>query len=282
MSRGTPRLSNPRTAAFYNGRAQPGDACNADAANASTTGFAWCVRLAGLARRQAQRLLPQRCALCVAPVAEGLLCEACRTTLPTLDPACPRCALPKPDGSVCGACLADPPPFAATLAAHAYAFPVDRLLQALKYQGRLALAEWAGLALAQRVRRTLPERSLRERTPLLVPLPLAAARQRERGFNQAQLIAAVTARELALPLADALARPRATAPQAGLPWQQRLHNVRGAFVARRPLDGRDVVLVDDVMTTGATLRAAAAAAIAAGARRVDCWVVARTLPPRRP
>ena len=272
-------MSNPRTAAFYYGRTQPGAASAADAADASATGFAWFARLA---RRQAQRLLPQRCALCVAPVPDGLLCDACRATLPTLDPACPRCALPTADGLECGACLADPPPFETTLAAHAYAFPVDRLLQALKYQGRLALAEWAGLALAQRARRALPERSLRACAPLLVPLPLAAARQRERGFNQAQLIALAAARELALPLADALARPRATAPQAGLPWSQRVRNVHGAFVARRRLDDRDVVIVDDVMTTGATLRAAAGAAIAAGARRVDCWVVARTLPPRPP
>ena len=282
MSRGTPRLSNPRTAAFYNGGAQCSAACGTDATDDPAPALAWWARLAGLARRQAQRLLPQCCALCVAPVPEGLICDACLAALPTLDPACPRCALPVPGGNVCGACLADPPPFEATLAAHAYAFPVDRLLQALKYQGRLALGEWAGVALAQRVRQALPERSLRERTPLLVPLPLSAARQRERGFNQAQLIAAAAARALALPLADALARPRATAPQAGLPWQERLRNVRGAFVARRRLDGRDVVLVDDVMTTGATLRAAAVAATAAGARRVDCWVVARTLPPRPP
>jgi ComF family protein len=273
-------MSNPRIVTFYNGRAERCAACHADAPVASSPALAWYLRLARLARRQAQLLLPQRCALCVAPVADGLLCGACRAALPNLGPACPRCALPAPDGATCGGCLADPPPFAATLAAHAYAFPVDRLLQALKYQGRLALAEWAGAALAQRARQAVPEQTLRERALLLVPLPLAPARQRQRGFNQARLIAEAAARELALPQADALARPRASAPQAGLPWQERLHNVRGAFVACRRLDGLDVVLVDDVMTTGATLRAAADAARAAGARRVDCWVVARTLPPR--
>ena len=282
MSRGTPGLSNLPATSFYNTDAGHSAA---DRAIAPALAPAATRRVGGLARfvrRHAQRLLPQRCALCVAPVPDGLLCAACRAALPRLGPACPRCALPMPVAASCAGCLADPPPFAATLAAHAYVFPVDRLLQALKYQGRLALAEWAGAALAERACAAYPGAALRERAPLLVPLPLAAARQRERGFNQARLIAGAAASLLALPLADALARPRATAPQAGLPWRQRLHNVQDAFVARRRLDGRDIVLVDDVMTTGATLRAAAAAATAAGARRVECWVVARTLPPQPP
>jgi ComF family protein len=258
VSRGGFALSNPRSTAFYNDLR---------------------ARSAAFARTQLRRLLPQDCALCAAPVPDALVCAACTAALPTIHPACPRCALPSPGGAVCGACLAHPPPFTATLAAHTYAFPVDRLLQALKYGGRIALGEWAGETLAARVRRDGPDLARASVAPLLVPLPLAAARQRQRGFNQAQLIAQALARELALPLAAALERTRAGPPQAALPWQARLGNVRGAFVARGRLDGLAVVLVDDVMTTGATLAAAAAAVLAAGARRVDCWVVARTLPP---
>ena len=279
MSRGGFALSNPRSTAFYNDLRAHGAAfarrCAQAAAEPARPAAAWTE----LARRQLRRLLPQNCALCAAPVPDALVCTACAAALPTIHPACPRCALPSPGGAVCGACLAHPPPFTATLAAHAYAFPVDRLLQALKYGGQIALGEWAGETLAARVRREAPDPARAGEPPLLVPLPLAPARQRQRGFNQAQLVAHALARELALPLAAALLRTRAGPPQAALPWQARLGNVRGAFAARGRLDGLAVVLVDDVMTTGATLAAAAAAALAAGARRVDCWVVARTLPP---
>jgi ComF family protein len=231
--------------------------------------------------RHARRCLPQRCALCAGPAGDALLCAACTAALPTLGAACPCCALPSPAGALCGACLAHPPPFAATLAAYAYAFPVDRLLQALKYGGQLALSDWAASALAARVRsEPTPWRSVAV-PPLLVPLPLAAPRQRQRGFNQALEIARGLARELGLPLDAALRRRHAGPPQAGLPWAQRIANVRGVFTAQRRLDGLHVVLVDDVMTTGATLADAATAARTAGAARVCCWVVARTPPPRQ-
>jgi hypothetical protein len=124
-------LSNPRSTAFYNDLRAHGAAfarrCAQAAAEPARPAAAWTE----LARRQLRRLLPQNCALCAAPVPDALVCTACAAALPTIHPACPRCALPSPGGAVCGACLAHPPPFTATLAAHAYAFPVDRLLQAL-------------------------------------------------------------------------------------------------------------------------------------------------------
>jgi ComF family protein len=269
VSRGTPALSNPRRATFYNAIAQ-GAALATRAAQTAR----WQARL------QARRLLPQSCALCAAPTPDALVCAACAAALPTLRDACPRCALPSTAGVPCGACLAQPPPFDATIAAHAYAFPVDRLLQALKYNGRLALADWAAATLAARVQagRVPPPAPTVLPLPLLVPLPLAPPRQRQRGFNQAQEIARELGRLLALPVAPALLRTRTTPPQADLPWAERVRNVRGAFAARDRLDGAQVVLIDDVMTTGATLAAAATAARAAGAARVECWVVARTLP----
>ena len=179
---------------------------------------------------------------------------------------------------MCAACRAHPPPFAATIAAFAYAFPIDRLLQEIKYGGRIALAEWAGSALAATVCDTLSRGSASERPDRIVALPLAASRQKERGFNQAREIAVHVARRMGLPLAAPLARIGAGPPQAKLPWMQRGPNVRGAFAVSAPVQGARIALVDDVMTTGATLVEAARTLVSAGAQRVECWVVARTLP----
>jgi ComF family protein len=196
--------------------------------------------------------------------------------LPQLPAACPVCACPSPGSAVCGTCLKRPPKFAATLAACAYAFPLDRLVQALKYEQRLALAEPLGDALASAALR-MP--AWYNRPDALVAVPLAAARQRERGFNQSIEIARVVARRTGLPLGTGLVRTGNAPAQATLPWAQRRRNVRGAFACSTSFAGRHVGIVDDVMTTGATLEAAAAALLRAGATRVDAWVVARTLPP---
>jgi ComF family protein len=223
--------------------------------------------------------LPQRCELCTAPSGEPLLCDACNADLPRLVEACPVCALPSVDSAACGACLANPPPWTRTTAALVYAFPVDRLLQQLKYGGRLALADWAGAALADAVRASFASHPDIPRPNRVVPLPLADARQRKRGFNQAREIAARAARGVALPLASLLVRVGETAPQAALPWKARAKNVRGAFAVEGEVRGARIALVDDVMTTGATLAEAARTLVRAGAADVECWVVARTLRP---
>ena len=248
--------------------------------NASAESFD-CVAVGGAARAAAIAglLLPQRCELCVERTGGALLCAACTEALPRVVAPCPVCALPSARNAVCGACLALPPPYVATVAAVAYAFPVDRLLQRIKYGGRIALAQWAGAALAAAVRDTLASRRSGIRPDCIVALPLAAARQRDRGFNQAREIALRVASDTGLPLAAPLARITAGPPQTALPWTERRRNVRGAFAVRAPVRGGRIALVDDVMTTGATLAEASRALLAAGADRVECWVVARTLPP---
>ncbi|MGE5090419.1 MAG: ComF family protein [Candidatus Levyibacteriota bacterium] len=218
--------------------------------------------------------LPQACALCRAASGDALLCAACRSALPRIATPCPRCALPSADGLVCGACLARPPPYAAAFAAWAYAFPADRLLQAFKYRGELALAE----PLADALCATLAERA-RAFPDRIVAIPLSPQRQRLRGFNHAREIARRAAREFGIPLADVLRRTRDTPPQAGLRLAGRAANLRRAFDASGDVTGMSVAIVDDVMTTGATLAAAADALLAAGATRVEAWAVARTLPP---
>jgi ComF family protein len=225
----------------------------------------------------ARRALPQRCELCAAASGGELVCAACQRSLPRLGPACTVCALPTPDGEVCGQCLAHPPPFAATVAAFAYAFPVDRLMHALKYHGRLTLSEWSATALVAEHERRRGSPRLPD---LFAALPLAIERQRERGYNQAFEIARVLAQRLRVPLArDGASRVRTGPPQAALPWSERAKNVRGAFACELDLAGLTVAVVDDVMTTGASLSEFARVLRAAGAVRVENWVVARTLPP---
>jgi ComF family protein len=221
-------------------------------------------------QRLARTLLPQLCALCAGQTGPGLLCADCARTLPALPPHCPQCASPTPAGRHCGRCLAHPPAFEATRCAYVYAYPLDGLVHALKYGGRAAYAEIFADALAR-----LPG----ARPDCLVPLPLSRNRQRERGFNQAGEIARHLERRLGVPVYRVLARTRDTTPQVALPWHARAANVRGAFTATRPLAGLSIAVIDDVMTTGATLDAAALAALAAGARVVEAWVGARTLPP---
>lgn len=206
--------------------------------------------------------------------ARGLLCGACEAELPALpEPRCPRCALPSPGGAVCGACLSRAPAFDATVAPLAYAFPADVLIHALKFRGELALARLLGALLRREIatRRSAPP-------ACVVPVPLSAARLRHRGFNQAAEIARALDRRAAPELA-LLERARDAPPQSELPWSERQRNVRGAFRVTRPLHGASVAVVDDVMTTGATLEEVARALKAAGAARVENWVVARTPAP---
>jgi len=203
-----------------------------------------------------------------------VLCAACDADLPRLGgPLCPRCALPSPAGEVCGRCLARAPAYDATTAALAYAFPADVLVQALKFRGELALAPLLGMLLAAQLERAA-------RVDFVLPVPLAAARLRARGFNQALEIARHVARAAGARLEPLLAeRSRDTASQMELPYAERSKNVRGAFRCERSLEGAAVALVDDVMTTGATLDELAATLKRAGAARVVNWVVARTPAP---
>ena len=207
------------------------------------------------------------CYLCRGAAA-GMLCPACDADLPRLPaPRCPRCALGSPRGEVCGRCLSEPPHYDATVAALAYEFPADALVQALKFRGELALAGFLGKLLKEKLEPDGVDR--------VIPVPLSAERLRSRGYNHAAEIA----RHLApkkLDLALCL-RSRDTPPQMELPFADRRRNVRGAFQCTRALAGQSIAVVDDVMTTGATLNEVAAVLKAAGAARVANWVVIRTL-----
>ncbi|OGS93752.1 MAG: phosphoribosyltransferase [Gallionellales bacterium GWA2_59_43] len=224
-------------------------------------------------RTTIEQLLPaQPCVLCGRMSRDGQWCAACDRTLPHLaETHCPACALPTPAGELCGHCLKRPPLFTHTTAAYAYAYPLDRLIQAMKYRERLALTQAFADKLSQRIARScLPD--------YVIAMPLHPAKLRERGFNQSLLIAAAIARPLSLELLPhACRRVRDTPPQSALPWKERKKNVRDAFCCDMDLSGKHVALVDDVLTTGASLNALAAAVQKRGAAEVSAWVVARTI-----
>jgi ComF family protein len=217
-----------------------------------------------------QQLLPQNCQLCGAE-STSALCLACTKDLPWLAALrCSVCAMPLPSGSICGACLDRPPRFDRVDAVFAYRFPVDALIHAYKYGGRLALARPLGEMLAGRAARDVDA---------IVPMPLARGRLAGRGFNQALEIARVAAALAGIRLLPGACRKVVdTPPQATLPWQERAKNVRRAFVCDADLDGMRVAVVDDVLTTGATLNELARVLRKAGAANVTGWIVARTLP----
>lgn len=215
----------------------------------------------------AQFLLPQDCVLCGRASGGPLLCAPCREKLPRAHlRCCPQCAAPG-SGDLCGACLKRSPAFDETIAGFGYVFPVDALVKALKYRGLLALA--APLA-----------HGLLEKSPalpdIIVPMPLHRARLKERGFNQAMEIARALAWATRAPLAaDICFRVLDTKPQTNLPWKERAKNVRKAFACNAALNGAQVAVVDDVMTTGSTMHELARTLKKHGAARVSAWVVAR-------
>ena len=215
--------------------------------------------------------LEASCLLCGRSSGDHILCPACCADLPPLPwPGCPQCAEPTTHGERCGRCLNTPPHFDACTALFTYAFPIDRLIQALKYGHQLALAPWFGRQLAQAV----AEQSY----DLAIPLPLHPSRLKDRGFNQSGEILRPLAKELGLATDYRHChRSRATAPQAELPHDARAKNVRRAFACTRDYTGLRILLVDDVMTTGETLSECARTLKLHGAAHVGAAVVARAL-----
>lgn len=219
-------------------------------------------------------LLPRSCALCGAEVSRARdFCDGCERALPVLLSCCSCCATPlaleSADDPLCGACQQHVRPYALVRAPFRYDTPIDRLIQGAKYAGRLDWLALLGRRLIEHVESRAAEINA------VTAVPLHTSRLRERGYNQSLELARALARHLRLPLLHVVRRVRATAPQAELAREDRHNNVRNAFAATHAIDGLRLALVDDVMTSGATVEAVSRCLRKAGAASVEVWVVAR-------
>lgn len=225
----------------------------------------------GLGRTFLDFIAPACCHFCGAALARGAVCEPCKGSLPWNDRACDRCAAPVPTAGTCDECRAGPPPYSSAWAAFRYAPPIAGRIVGLKFHARFASAHILGRLMAEALARRpspLPE--------ILIPVPLHGERLIRRGYNQALEAARELERRLPLTLAPALAsRRRATGEQTRLHAAARRRNVRGAFAVSEAVRGRHVAILDDVITTGATMAELAAEVRRQGAARIEAWAIAR-------
>ena len=225
-------------------------------------------------------VLRENCFLCAASrIKNHGLCEACLKDLPWLPAnSCTKCGLSS-GGQVCGSCLSTPPYFDATHAVFLYNYPIDAVIQRYKYGDTVSLSHTFGQLMSEKICLV----NSQENIDLMIPMPMHPTRLKQRGFNQALEIAKVANQALNKNNKTKLdyksvKRQTLTPSQASLPIKKRVKNIKGAFMVNADFSGKRIALVDDVMTTGASLNELAKTLKQAGATHVECWVIARTLP----
>jgi ComF family protein len=224
--------------------------------------------------------LAQNCLFCGDKSSAQLaVCAACLKDLPWhRTTCCPQCGLDSAS-NICGRCLKDTPYYDNTVALFDYTYPIDSVLQHFKYHHALHLTHTLGALLSQKLNDVKASKisTTTQMPDALLAMPLHPKRLQERGFNQSLEIAKVVAKNLGIPLLAAhTQRIKNTIPQAQLKLKGRASNIKGAFSCD-DLAGKRVALIDDVMTSGASLNELAKTAKQAGATDVSCWVLARTM-----
>ena len=225
----------------------------------------------------------QTCLVCdEATESAECVCNVCETELPWLIEQCEVCALPLPmDGLICGQCLKQPPAFKQVIAPWTYRFPIDSLISRFKHQARWPYGHMLARQLGRHLQHRYDNTAL-SRPDCLLPVPMARKRLRERGYNQALMLARWLSQDLTIDHdADVLLRPHETVAQQALDAKTRKRNLLNAFALApdAQVQGRHFALVDDVLTTGATAHSLARLLINAGARQVDVYCLARTPKP---
>lgn len=217
------------------------------------------------------KLFRQSCVLCGAKANGKIsLCLNCLEDLPRApNPQCPQCGLGT-NGETCGNCLNNAPHYDKTHALFSYTYPVDRIIQHYKYNNALFLSRTFGLL--------LKDGMIESDIDLIIPMPLHPNRMQARGFNQSLEMGKVIAKHRNLKLdTTSCSRIKNTPPQSSLKPKDRIKNMNGAFDCQGTMSGMHIVLIDDVMTTGASLNALAKTLKQAGATKVSCYVIARTI-----
>lgn len=221
-------------------------------------------------------LIPAPCLLCGDTAETGgkatQLCSGCVNDMPLLGEVCRICAEPVQGvASICHHCEEQTPAFESVSAAYRYAWPINVLITAFKFDGQYLYGDSLAKLMVKRMADHHPV------VDFIVPTPLHPERLAQRGYNQAEVLAEALAEQFGIKLDnDLLIRRINTEPQSGKNRRQRLENLSKAFAVTRQLNGEHIALVDDVLTTGVTADRMANALLLAGAGSVDVWVLART------
>ena len=232
-------------------------------------------------RTKIKQLLQISCLVCRGPTSfSQSVCHYCLESCPVLEQPCMLCAIPvlPEHQKICSRCLTTPPPYSQSHCAFAYSYPVNHIINRIKYSNQISLLK----PVTRPLTKILLERYQQQPWPeAIIPVPLHNKRLRERGYDQALLLAKMIKQQIrktGVSLDSRLVkRTRFTSPQQGLNAKERLKNIRGAFQLVSPAIYKHVALVDDVVTTGATVSEIARLLIKEGVTQVDIWSLARTV-----